>query len=238
MVASRIKKIIYSHSSISINLEEWRRRRASRLVHHTALTSTFPRTCPKQLRHSHHTHTHTHTQSWTWRGRCTLKGIDRANPERRLDRLHIEGRKGHLLMTHSRWDTYGECGQRTEVEVGGRCRDSQMPPLRKMSHRIRLARHRTRLSSSQVTAAISIFHASLFLPSSRVSCPRCHAIPGAPDSLSQPISTPQPIHPEPTRPDAVTVPACNSKHTRHDNGEPLTSSAVGALASHPQNHTT
>ena len=142
----------------------------------------------------------------------------------------------HPLTTHSSWDLYRECGQKMAVEVEGRCRDYRMKKRRRVELGLRGAVRRCHLLRWQQPSPYFTLPSSSPPLGSRA--PAVTPSPVALDSPPQPVSTPQPIHPKPTRPNAVTVPAHNSDHTRHNNGEPLTSPSVCTLASRPQHHTT
>lgn len=74
---------------------------------------------------------------------------------------------------------------------------------KRMSHGVMLAWRLTTLSSSQVTATFSIFHA---FASSLQSGSLC-------EQSAPPVYTPQPVHPELAQPTTVTVPARISEHT-------------------------
>lgn len=117
--------------------------------------------------------------------------------------------------------------------MGRCCRNAQMPPLKRCHMALGSHWRCTTLSSSQVTAAISIFHAS---SSSLQSGPAVtlqrstkHSFPTCLYTTAHPPRT-GPAH----RADSAGMQ--QRTHTRHNNCKPLTSPAVSTLPSRPHTY--
>lgn len=126
----------------------------------------------------------------------------------------------HLLMTNASWDVKRMCAKRGES--GGCCGDAQMPPLK----RRHMVSDCAAPSSPQVTAAISIFHASSSSSRAPAVTPSRNA-PSHPSLNHSPSTRTDPAH----RGDSGGTQ--QQARTLHDNYKPLTS----VVSTSPSHHT-